>query len=244
MKVEGLNILITGSAVRVGKVMALTLARQGANIAVHYNTSESEALQTKSELEAIGVNTLLVKADMGKVRDIEKMAEIILGKWGYVDVLINNAAIFYKTPFWESTEEQFDDFINVNLKGPYFASKLFGKVMTERRKGKIINIADAGVKRPWPNYLPYTIAKAGMVTLTQGLAKALAPYVTVNGIAPGTVATAENSDPGMERSLIEKTPLRRIGSTIDIANTALYIIEGSDFINGEVIAVDGGRSLV
>ncbi|MCK5077499.1 MAG: SDR family oxidoreductase [Calditrichia bacterium] len=244
MKIKGANILITGSAIRVGKVIALSLAKKGANVVIHYNKSEAEAYKTRAEVDSFNVNSLLIKADMGKVNEIKKMHELVIQQWGHLDVLINNAAIFYRTPLLESTEKDFDNFMDVNLKGPYMLSKLFAENMLERKNGKIINIADVAAKRPWPNYLPYAISKAGVVALTKGLARALAPHIMVNAIAPGTVAIAEDADPGMEKSLIEKTPLKRIGSTMDIANSIAFLIEGTDFINGEVLNVDGGRSLV
>lgn len=244
MKIKGANILITGSAIRVGKVIALSLAKKGANVVIHYNKSEAEAYKTRAEVDSFNVNSLLIKVDMGKVNEIKKMHELVIQQWGHLDVLINNAAIFYRTPLLESTEKDFDNFMDVNLKGPYMLSKLFAENMLERKNGKIINIADVAAKRPWPNYLPYAISKAGVVALTKGLARALAPHIMVNAIAPGTVAIAEDADPGMEKSLIEKTPLKRIGSTMDIANSIAFLIEGTDFINGEVLNVDGGRSLV
>lgn len=244
MNLKGKNIVITGSGIRVGKTIALTLARKGANIVIHYNTSEVEAKMTREEVEAYGVDTLLVQADLSKKEDLYKLYNLVMSQWKHVDILINNAAIFYKTPFLESSDEDFDNFININLKAPYILSRLFGKEMVRQKSGKIINIADVSAFRPWANFVPYCISKSGIVALTQGLAKALAPYVTVNAVAPGTVLLAEDADPGMEKSLIEKTPLQRIGSPVDIANTVLFLLEGTTFINGEIIRVDGGRSLV
>ncbi|GAB4172532.1 MAG: 3-oxoacyl-[acyl-carrier-protein] reductase [Calditrichia bacterium] len=244
MNLKGKHIVITGSAIRVGKIIALTLAKKGTNIAIHYNTSEVEAKQTREEVEAFGVETLLLQADLSKTEDLQKMRDLVMSRWKKVDVLINNAAIFYKTPFLESTEEDFDDFMDVNLKAPYLLSKYFGEMMVQQKSGKIINIADVSAFRPWANFVPYCISKAGVVALTKGLAKALAPYVTVNAVAPGTVLLAEDADPGMEKSLLERTPLQRIGSPIDIANTVAFLLEGTNFITGEVIQVDGGRSLV
>lgn len=244
MEIKGLNVVITGSSIRVGKIIALSLAQKGANIVVHYNKSEVEAKQTREELEAYGVNTLLVQADLSRIEDLYKMHDLIMTQWKKVDVLINNAAIFYKTPFLEMKDEDIDNFFKVNLKAPMILSRLFGKEMVEQKSGKIINIVDVSAFRPWANFIPYCVSKSGLVALTQGLAKALAPDVTVNAVAPGTVLLAEDADPGMERSLIEKTPLKRIGSPVDIAKTVLFLIEGSNFINGEIIRVDGGRSLM
>lgn len=244
MELKGKNVVITGSAIRVGKIIALTLARRGANIVVHYNTSEIEARQTREELEALGVETLFIQADLSRKEELYRFHQQVMKRWGRVDVLINNAAIFYKTPFLESTDEDLENFLMVNLKAPTILCRLFGKEMVSQKSGKIINIADVSAFRPWANFVPYCISKAGIVALTMGLAKALAPYVTVNAVAPGTVLLAEDADPGMEKSLIEKTPLRRVGSPVDIANTILYLLEGTDFVNGEVIRVDGGRSLV
>jgi NAD(P)-dependent dehydrogenase (short-subunit alcohol dehydrogenase family) len=235
--------LITGSAARVGKSIAQILASNGAKIVIHYHSNLFEAENTANEITKMGSKVLLVRADISKKADWIAMKDLILKEWKKIDVLVNNAAIFYKTPFLKMTEKELDHFININLKGTLFGCQVIGKIMYQNKSGKIINIADVSADTVWPNYIPYCISKAGVIALTKGLAKSLAPYVTVNAISPGTVLLAENYDEVEENQLIKKTPLKRVGTPEDIANTVKFLIQDSDFINGAIIKVDGGRSL-
>ncbi len=243
MKLRDSTVLITGSSDRVGRTIALHLAEKGAKIAVHFHSQKDKALQTANEIIQRGGDALTVQGDISKINDWKVMLKAILHKWGRLNVLINNAAIFYRTPVFDITEQDWDNFLNINLKGTFWGSQIIGKHMWENKNGKIINIADVSAESPWANYLPYCVSKAGVVALTKGLAKALAPHVLVNAIAPGTVLLAEEYDEEEEKMLLERTPLKRVGSPEDIAHTAAFLIEGSDFITGEIIKVDGGRSL-
>jgi pteridine reductase len=235
--------LITGSSVRVGKSIAKILASCGGRIVVHYNTSIEQAKKTADEITQIGGEILIMKADIGKKVDWINMRNEILKKWNSIDILVNNAAIFYKTPFFKTTEWDLDQFLNVNLKGVFYGCQVMGETMYGNKSGKIINIADVSADSVWENYIPYCISKAGVIALTKGLAKSLAPYVTVNTVSPGTVLLAENYDEDEENQLIDKTPLKRVGKPEDIANTVKFLIQDSDFITGATINVDGGRSL-
>lgn len=243
MEVSGKVALVTGSSQRVGKQIALTLSEKGARVVIHYNLQREEALDVVKEIESAGGQAISVQGDIRRRSDWQRMREQILRKWQRIDILVNNAAIFYRTLFFEITDRDWDDFQNVNLKGVFLGSQLIGEIMVKNKSGKIINIADVSAETVWQNYIPYCVSKAGVVALTRGLAKALAPYVTVNAISPGTVLLAENYDAAEEQALIERTPLRRVGNPQDIAQTVLFLIEGSDFITGEVIRVDGGRSI-
>ncbi len=236
-------VLITGSAVRVGKTIALTLAKKGAHVVIHYRTRKESAEETAVEIARISSKPLIVQGDISQEGDWYRMRDIILDHHGKIDVLVNNAAIFYRTPFLASTTKDWDFFHDVNLKGTYLGCRIFGEIMVQQRQGKIINIADVSAYTVWENYIPYCVSKAGVIALTKGVAKALAPHVQVNAIAPGTILLAEEYDADEEQTLIEKTPLKRIGTPQDIANTVKFLIEGSDFITGAVIKVDGGRSL-
>jgi NAD(P)-dependent dehydrogenase (short-subunit alcohol dehydrogenase family) len=227
----------------VGREIALTLAKHGGHMAIHYHTKQEQAMETVNEIHALNREAIAVKADISKKNDWEKLKDAILEKWGKIDVLVNNAAIFYKTPFFNISEKDWDQFMNINLKGTLYGCQIMGSIMYENKSGKIINIADVSAEKVWPSYIPYCISKLGVIALTKGLAKSLAPYVTVNAVSPGTVLLAENYDEEEENNLISKTPLKRIGDPKDIANTVLFLVEGSDFINGEIINVDGGRSL-
>lgn len=238
-------ILITGSAERVGRAIALLLARKGARVVIQYRTKEAKARETAAEIAATGAaEPLVLRGDISRIEDWRDMKAQVLEAYGRIDVLVNNAAIFYKTPFFEISEAQWEHFMNVNLKGVFLGCQVFGEVMMARQHGKIINIADVAAAQVWPGFIPYCVSKAGVVALTEGLARALGPYVTVNAVAPGTVLPEdEGHDSAAEQKLIERTPLKRIGTPEDVARTVAFLIEGSDFITGVTIKVDGGRSL-
>jgi pteridine reductase len=243
MNLKNKIILITGGAARVGKVIALKLAKRGAKVVVHYHRNKSVAEATINEIGLTGSSCFLVQGDISKKDDWIKIHNIILEKWNTIDVLINNAAIFYKTPLSSISELDWNQFLDINLKGTFWGCQIIGETMYHNKSGKIINIADVSAESIWPNYIPYCVSKMGVIALTKGLAKALAPYVTVNAVSPGTVLLADKYDEEEENELIKKTPLKRIGAPEDIANTITFLIEGGDFINGAVINVDGGRSL-
>lgn len=235
--------LITGSAVRVGRSIALKLAQKGALVAIHYHTQSDEAKKVQQEIRELGMDSLILQGDISKKGDWFRMRDTLLNKWGKIDALINNASIFYRTPFFEISDRDWDNFIKVNLTGTFYGCQVFGELMYKEKQGKIINIADVSAETVWPNYIPYCITKAGVIGLTKGLAKALAPHVTVNAISPGTVLLANKYDEQEEEYLIKRTPLKRVGQPEDIANSVLFLLEGSDFITGVTLNVDGGRSL-
>ena len=162
---------------------------------------------------------------------------------GGVDVLINSASSFYRTPLAAVSETQWNDLVNVNLRGPFFFAQAVASGMRRRRHGKIINISDVSAFNPWVDFLPYGAAKAGVIAITRGLAKALAPHVQVNAIAPGPILPPPGLSRAESRAAIAKTLLKRWGSPWDIVETILYLVEGTDFVTGQVIAVDGGRLL-
>ncbi len=243
MKLSDRIALVTGSADRVGRAIALTLAAKGVHIAIHYHTNKEKALQTQREIENLGCESIILQGDISQKPDWMKMRDQINKKWDRIDFLVNNAAIFYPTPFFKITDDQWNHFMDTNLRGPFYGCQILGEMMYNQKQGKIVNIADVSAQNVWPGYIPYCISKAGIIALTKGLSKALAPYVTVNAVSPGTVLLAENYDQEEENYLISRTPLKRIGEPEDIANTVAFLIEGSDFITGEVINVDGGRSL-
>ena len=241
MKLKGKVVLITGAAKRVGKAVALHLARSGANIAITYRSSEKEANQAISQIKKFGVRAAAFYADTSSQSNVESVMQNTLRQFKHLDVLINNAANFLRVPFAELTEEDFNDSIDTNLKGPYLFSIAAGKVMLKQKSGKIINIADWAGERPYKNYLPYCVSKGGVITLTKALAKSLAPYVQVNAISPGPILLPDEFSAAERRKIIEETPLKRIGSPQDIAEAIRFLIEGSDFITGAVLPVDGGR---
>ena len=243
MEISNKVALITGSSDRVGRIIALTLSAKGAKVAIHYYSNEDKALDTQREIEKLGSKSMILCGDISQRKDWMDMVNKIKDRWGRIDILVNNAAIFYPTPFFEITDDQWDHFMDTNLRGTFYGCQIIGELMYRQKLGKIINIADVSAQNVWPGYIPYCISKAGVIALTRGLSKVLAPYVTVNAVSPGTVLLAENYNQEEEDYLISRTPLKRIGTPEDIANTIAFLIEGSDFITGEIINVDGGRSL-
>ena len=249
MELRGKFVLITGAARRIGREIALNLAGRGALILVHYRRSRSEAGRLKKEIEDLGAEAFPVAADFSLKNKpllprIRNFVNAIYQKVPRVDVLVNNAAIFYPTPFEKISEKDWDDFHAVNLKAPFFLAREIGMRMMKQGAGKIINLVDWTGLRPPARYLPYAISKAGLVAATRGLAKALAPHVHVNAIAPGPILPAEGSSKKEQKIIALKTLLKRFGDPCDIAETVRFLVEGGDFITGAVIPVDGGASIV
>jgi pteridine reductase len=234
--------LITGAAKRLGKTIALTLAEKEYHLVVHFHQSKDAAQETAREIIARGREVLTVYGDITKEKDVEKMVEQTLEHFGRIDVLVNNAAIFFRTPFDTLDEKTWDQFMDINLKGTFLCAHKIGLAMREHGGGKIINLADVAGLHPWVDYLPYSVSKAGVIVLTQGLAKALAPTVQVNAIVPGPVLFQENAPEEERQREINRTLLKRAGTPEDIARTVVFLV-GSDFITGAVLPVDGGRIL-
>ena len=238
MQLKGSTVVITGAARRVGRQVATRLAESGANIVVNYRTSAAEAEEAVRELNSLGVGSLAVHADVSTRCGVQVLLEAALAEFETVEVLI-----YESIPFDELDEDDFDRNISVNLKGPYLGCWLFGQHMREQGRGKIVNFADWAVERPYVDYAPYFVAKGGIVALTRVMAKELAPHVHVNAIAPGPILLPDYFDRDMIREVERATPLGRIGDPEDIAQTIRYLIEGTDFVTGVVIPVDGGRTV-
>ena len=242
MEIRDKTILVTGAARRVGRVIAIALARRGGRIALHYNSSAAEAEATAGEVAGLGVEVELFQADLRHVHALEKMVDRVYARFGQVHVLVNNASVFFKTPFESITEQDWDTTLNANLKGPFFLSLHVGRRMLEAEiQGKIVNIADWAGERPYPDYVPYCISKAGMIAMTKGLAKTLAPNIAVMAVAPGPVLWPEDLGEEELKTVLQNTPLRRIGRPDDVASAVAFIIEGNDYMTGSTIFVDGGR---
>lgn len=244
MDIRNKIILITGSAGRIGKAIALLLAQKGARPVIHYHSSRDKARETAGEIAAIGQPPLVVQGDLSQPESWLKIRDEILDAFGRVDVLVNNAAVFYKTPLRDVTEAQWDHLLNVNLKSVFWGCKILGEVMQRQEGGKIINISDVAGEQVWTNYLPYSVSKAGVIALTKGMAKALAPHVTVNVITPGMALPAESIAEENLEILREEIPLKRFGSAEDVAGAVAFLIEGSDYMTGAEIKIDGGRTLL
>ncbi len=243
MKPKGKVALVTGSAVRLGKAIALALADQGAHIILQYRTSEKEARAVAAQIKRKKVYAHLLQCDLSNSHQVEQLAHQALALLGRVDILVNNAAEFFRTPISSVTEAEWDRFLDVNLKAPFLLSRSLGLEMVKRREGKIINIADVSASRPWADFIPYSVSKAALATLTQGFAKALAPEVQVNAIAPGTILTPVTGWTHQQRErTLRLIPLKRFGAPDDITRAVLFLVE-NDYITGAVIPVDGGKSI-
>ncbi len=235
--------LVTGSAKRIGRAVANALADRGVHQAVHYRTSKTEADEAVELFRVLGVEAESFQADLSQVNEVEALASEVLKRFGRLDILVNNASVFFPSPLGEVTDHQWDTLINTNLKGPFFLAQKVGLAMKAAVGGTIINIGDWAAERPYAGYLPYCISKAGVVAMTKGLAKALAPEVRVNCINPGPVMLPEDLSEAEKEEVMRKIPLQRTGSPADIANAVVFLCEGTDFMTGAVITVDGGRAV-
>ena len=243
MKLKGKTVLITGGAVRVGRAIALELAEAGADIFCQYHSSSGPAKQLKEEIERKGQKCYLCQSDLTKIDEITKTIDAAIATAGHIDILINNSALFYRTPLAEVTTDDWDTFHDLNLKAAFFMAQKASQYMLKQKSGKIINIGDSAAEAPFPAFLPYSISKAGIIAMTKGLAKALAPDIQVNCVNPGPVMIPDNYSSKEKQFAIDQTLLKREGSGADIARTILFLIEGSDYITGAVIPVDGGRHI-
>ena len=244
MKIAGKVAIVTGAAKRVGSSIALALAREGADVVVHYRRSKKEALKTVGAISALGVRAFPVKADLSVVAQSLKLAQEAYREFGRIDILVNCASVYEKTPLGKISEKEWDRHLDTNLKGAFFLSQAVSRFMLKQKSGKIVNIIDSDVARPYPHYLPYLVSKAGLAGLTQILAKELAPHIQVNGISPGPVLMQPHWGKEVLRAIIKATPLKKIGSPEDIAHAVLFAVEGTDFMTGAVIPVDGGQHIL
>ena len=237
---RGQVALVTGAGKRIGRAVALRLAREGADVVIHYNRSKSEADDAVAEIENIGRKSIAVEADLGDVTQIERLFQQVSGRFGRLDILVNSAANFLPARLEDTTEKTWDTVLDTNLKAPFFCAQAAAPLLKQSR-GVIINFADIGGILPWPGYIPHCAAKAGVIMLTKCLAKALAPEVRVNAIAPGTITMS--GDPSeWEADFVRRAPLHRTGTTDDVADAVSFLIH-STFITGHILVVDGGRTL-
>ncbi len=243
MRLKGKVALVTGGAKRVGRAIALGLAGRGCRVAITYRTSEKEAWATVRSIRRHGAKGLALPVDQREPLQVRAAVKQVLKTWGRIDVLINNASSFYPTPWAEVTETQWEDLVSTNLTGPWRFAQAVAPLMIRERAGKIVNIVDTAAFSPWTDYLPYCAAKGGLVTLTKGLAKALAPHVQVNAIAPGPILFPPKMTSQERERAIRRTLLKRVGHPEDIVQAVLFFLEGSDFVTGTILPVDGGRLL-
>ncbi|MGD0693261.1 MAG: 3-oxoacyl-ACP reductase family protein [Terriglobia bacterium] len=240
---ENQVVLVTGAGRRIGRVMALTLARAGAHVIVNYNSSRREAEATVREIRQHGVQSYAVRADVANTAEVKAMFRAAHSRFRRLDILVNNAAIFFPARWDKLTEKDWDRILGVNLKGTFFCAQAAARIMQIQRRGHIINISSLGGLQAWPGYMHYCSSKAGVIMLTRCLAKALAPHIRVNTVAPGTILFPDESRGAAMEKIIRATPLRKAGRPEDIADMVLYLATHDDFITGQVFVVDGGKSV-
>jgi NAD(P)-dependent dehydrogenase (short-subunit alcohol dehydrogenase family) len=232
--------LVTGGSKRIGRSIALRLASDGADIIVNYDSSKSEADSLVSELKSLGRRALAVQADVSHRADVQKLFTATENEFGRLDILVNNAGMFFAAKFEELTEEQWDHILNVNLKSQFLCAQSAAPIMKRQGRGRIINLSSLGGLLPWPGYTHYCVSKAGSIMLTRCLARALGPEILVNSIAPGTIQFPGEPP---DEDYIRRVPLHRTGTGEDIAEAVAYLTK-ADFVTGQILVVDGGRSLV
>jgi len=237
--------LITGSAKRVGKALALALAEQGCHIVVHYGRSDEDARQTTTEIQARGVQAWSYSVDLNDEQAVTALVPSILKQTSRLDILINSASIFPPEDFLSADSATWDRNMMVNLKAPFLLSQAFARALPLDRPGKIINLLDAIAMRPQNHHFSYTISKVGLEGLTKALAHALAERnIQVNGIALGAILPNVNDDPALFERLARRIPMRRTGSPAEVVRAMLYLLKDGDYVTGEIIRIDGGRHLV
>lgn len=241
MNLEGQVALVTGAGRRIGRAIALRLAAEGARVVVHYRNSRSEAEAVAEQILRSGGEAVCIQAELARVSEIDRVFEEIEKRFGRLDILVNNAAIFSPTPVGRTQESQWDAILDVNLKAQFFAAQCAAPLLAQSGHGRIINLASIGGLQAWTTHLAYSVSKAGVIMLTRCLARALAPAVTVNAIAPGTISFPEDTPEIAERG-IRGSPLQRTGSAEDVTNAVIYLI-GAEFVTGQVLVVDGGSSI-
>ena len=238
------NVLITGAAKRIGAACARLLHNNGCNVFLHYRSSKEAALQLCFELNQMRPDSAyMMQADLLKMEELEALVSEACMAWGKIDVLVNNASSFYSTAIADVTEQQWDELMGSNLKAPFFLAKLLSEMLADN-SGCIVNIVDIHAERGLMGYPVYSIAKAGLVAMTKILAKELGPAVRVNGVAPGAILWPDNDLSEQERQeILQRVALRRKGEPADIAKAVCFLIKDADYMTGQILTVDGGRTL-
>lgn len=237
---QGRVALVTGAGKRLGRAVALRLAEEGADVIVHYRSSAADAQSAVAEIQKFGRRGFAIAADLSSVAAIKRLFDETAKHFGRLDILVNSAANFLPSSIVSTTEEVWDASLDSNLKAPFFCAQAAAPLL-RRSKGCIINFADTGGLLGWPGYMAHSVSKAGVVMLTKVLAKALAPDVRVNAIAPGTI-TMPGDPPEWETDFIKLAPLRRTGAPSDIADAVVSLVQ-SRFMTGQILVLDGGRTL-
>jgi len=240
MELAGRVALVTGAGKRLGRAVALRLAGEGMHVAVHYRDSARDAAEVVGRIEELGQKAAAIRADLRSVEEIRKLLLETGNELGRLDLLVNSAANFLPGSVISTTEESWEASLDTNLKAPFFLAQSAAP-MLRRSRGAIVNFADTGGILGWPGFIPHSAAKAGVIVLTRCLAKALAPEVRVNAIAPGTI-TMPGDPPEWEREFRKVAPLGRTGTPEEVADAVVYLA-GAEFLTGHTLVLDGGRTL-
>jgi pteridine reductase len=240
-KLHGRLALVTGAGKRLGRAIALRLAQEGADVAVHYGTSVEGANEVVAQIRGLGRHAEAFPAEMMDVEAVRKLVASVVTHFGRLDILVNSASNFLQTKFSETTEAIWDHSLHANLKGPFFCSQAAAPHLAKSGHGVILNMADIAGMFGWRDFLPYSISKAGVILMTRALAKELAPAVRVNAIAPGTI-TMPGDAPELEQEFVQKAPLRRSGRPEDVTDAVIYLAT-AEFVTGQVLVLDGGKTL-
>jgi NAD(P)-dependent dehydrogenase (short-subunit alcohol dehydrogenase family) len=246
VKLDDTVALVTGGGKRVGRAIALELARAGCHVAIHYRQSEAEATQVADEVTTLGRLAITVRGDLEEPASWPAVIRETVDNLGRLDTLVNNASTFL--PDVPDTVEAFDPTVwervlRVNLAAPMGLCHHARSYLTEHGHGKIVNLSDISARRPWPDHLAYCVSKAGLDALTKGLARALAPAIQVNGVALGIAAFPDEYSEALRRQLISRVPLGRAGTPEEAAEVVRFLVETADYMTGQVVRIDGGRSI-
>ena len=241
MSLQGKTVLITGGARRIGRSLALAVAERGANVIIHFDHSKEAAKEAQAEIQAIGRNALILQADFSDPQDAVRMFNEARAH-GPIYALINNAAIFESLTIRDTTLEDWNRHMAVNLTAPFLLSQAFSESLAPDEDGRIVNLLDWRALRPGSDHLPYTISKAALTAMTKSLAVALAPRITVNGLALGAVLPPVDGADTV--GILNQVPMRRWAMLPEVAEALQFLLEGPRYVTGEVIHVDGGRHLV
>jgi NAD(P)-dependent dehydrogenase (short-subunit alcohol dehydrogenase family) len=240
VRLEGAAALVTGAGTRIGQAIAIALAESGCDVAIHYHGSAKGAEDTARAVRSAGRRAELLRADLTDAAAARGLADHAARALKRLDVVINSAAIMVREPVETVTPESWDTTFNLNLRAMFFVSQ--GAISHLRRaKGKIVNLADIAGMEPWPAYVPHCTSKAGVIMLTKALARALAPDIAVNAVAPGAVLLPEDWDEKAREQIRTTTPLERLGSPDDVVAAVRFLLAGTDYVTGTVLVVDGGR---
>jgi NAD(P)-dependent dehydrogenase (short-subunit alcohol dehydrogenase family) len=242
MQLSGKTALVTGAAHRVGKAIALMLAAEGADIVLHYGGNAEAARETAAEITALGRRVFVKQADLASWDAAEDLGRAALAYFGRVDVLVNSAATFVPNKLLDTTERDFDQALDVNIKGPFALSRVIGEAMlTYNGVSNIVNIVDEGAFYPWTSYVAHGLSKAALLAFTRALALNLGPKVRANAVCPGPVLKPPDYTEAQWQKSRKTNPLNELGSAEQVADCVRFLITGPQFVNGDCIMLDGGR---